>query len=49
MRSEHRRNNEAALELGGYLLSYCAISEDFTLCISTEADRNLTAVFLLDE
>ena len=49
VRSEHRRNNEAALELGGYLLSHCAISEDFALCISTEADRNLTAVFMLDE
>ena len=49
VRAEHRRYNNAALELGGYLLSSYTISNGLALCIFTEADRNLTAVFLLDE
>ncbi|RMT96393.1 hypothetical protein ALP39_01978 [Pseudomonas marginalis pv. marginalis] len=49
VRTEHRRYNDEALELGGYLLSSYSISDDFDLCIFTESDRNLTAVFLLDE
>ncbi|MBD8151301.1 plasmid related protein [Pseudomonas fluorescens] len=48
-RAEHRRYNDAALELGGYLLSSYVISDGLDLCVFTEADRNLTAVFLLDE
>lgn len=49
VRAEHRRYNNAALELGGYLLSSYTISNGLALCIFTEADRNLTAVFLLNE
>ncbi|AZE99530.1 Plasmid related protein [Pseudomonas orientalis] len=49
VRAEHRRYNDTALELGGYLLSSYAINDGLDLCIFTEADRNLTAVFLLDE
>lgn len=49
VRAEHRRYNDAALELGGYLLSSYVISDGLDLCVFTEADRNLTAVFLLDE
>ncbi|AZE94079.1 Plasmid related protein [Pseudomonas orientalis] len=49
VRAEPRSYNDAALELGGYLLSSYAISDGLALCIFTEADRNLTAVFLLDD
>jgi hypothetical protein len=49
VRAEHRRYNDAALQLGGYLLSSYAISGGLALCIFTEAGRNLTAVFLKDE
>ena len=49
VRAEHRRYNDAALELGGYLLSFYVISDGLDLCVFTEADRDLTAVFLLDE
>ncbi|MBJ2231961.1 hypothetical protein JFT67_23230 [Pseudomonas simiae] len=49
VREQHRRYNDAALDLGGYLLSSYAISDGFDLCIFTEADGRLTAVFLLDE
>ncbi|WP_285421776.1 hypothetical protein [Pseudomonas sp. efr-133-TYG-23] len=49
VRAEHRRYNDAALELGGYLLSSYTICDGLDLCIFTEADRGLTAVFLLDE
>lgn len=49
VREQHRRYNEAAVALGGYMLSSYAISDGRDLCIFTEADRSLTAVFLLDE
>ena len=49
VRAEHRRYNDAALKLGGYLLSSYVISDGLDLCVFTQADRNLTAVFLLDE
>ena len=49
VRAEHRRYNDAALKLGGYLLSSYVISDGLDLCVFTEADRDLTAVFLLDE
>lgn len=45
----HQRHNDAALGLGGYLLSSYTLSDDVTLCIFTEADRRCTTVFLLDE
>lgn len=49
VRVEHRRYNDVALELGGYLLSSYTTSDGLGLCIFTEADRSLTAVFLMDE
>lgn len=49
VREEHRRYNEAAVERGGYLLSSYTTGDGLVLCIFTEADRSLTAVFLLDE
>lgn len=49
VREEHRHYNDAAVERGGYLLSSYAISDSSALCIFTEAERRLTAVFLSDE
>ncbi|MGF6094891.1 hypothetical protein [Pseudomonas sp. 18175] len=49
VREEHRRYNDAAVELGGYLLSSYVLGDGLALCILTEADRRLTAMFLLDE
>ena len=49
VRAEHRCYNDAELKLGGYLLSFYVISDGLDLCVFTEADRDLTAVFLLDE
>lgn len=49
VRAEHRHYNDAALDLGGYLLSSYATTDGLVLCIFTEADRSLTLVFLLDE
>ena len=44
VRAEHRCYNDAALKLGGYLLSSYVISDGLDLCVFTEADRNRTAV-----
>jgi hypothetical protein len=43
---EQRYYNNMALALGGYLLSSYAIGYRVFLCIFTQADRRLTAVFL---
>lgn len=43
---ELRCYNNTALELGGYLLSSYVIGDGVHLCILTQADRRLTAVFL---
>lgn len=43
---ELRYYNNTALELGGYLLSSYVIGDRVHLCILTQADRRLTAVFL---
>ncbi|NWF07214.1 hypothetical protein HX810_05995 [Pseudomonas salomonii] len=43
VRAEHRRYNNAALELGGYLMPPYTIGDGLDLCSFTEADRNLTA------